>query len=140
MLLLLNELSLTASSIKMLHADKLDGIGPVDNRPSTNKLHHFAGNKLLWKVMAIWMKGLILPIGGIVSSGRVVKMLMFFLLRFQDINHLDGSLLAKTAVPSKSLCSTLAQTCKMLWFEWYPCLLGGRGCYYIMSNLWFIPV
>ena len=22
-------------------AKKLDGVGPVDNRPSTNKLHHF---------------------------------------------------------------------------------------------------
>ena len=23
------------------HASELDGVGPVDNRPSTNKLHHF---------------------------------------------------------------------------------------------------
>ena len=24
---------------------KLDGVGPVDNRPSTNKLHHFVQKK-----------------------------------------------------------------------------------------------
>ena len=23
------------------HLEKLDGVGPVDNRPSTDKLHHF---------------------------------------------------------------------------------------------------
>ena len=26
---------------------KLDGVGPVDNRPSTNKLHHFVQKKML---------------------------------------------------------------------------------------------
>ena len=31
---------------------KLDGIGPVDNRPSTNKLHHFVKKK--WKKCDIW--------------------------------------------------------------------------------------
>ena len=25
---------------------KLDGVGPVDNRPSTDKLHHFVRKKL----------------------------------------------------------------------------------------------
>ena len=25
---------------------KLDGVGPVDNRPSPNKLHHFVKNKM----------------------------------------------------------------------------------------------
>ena len=24
---------------------KLDGVGPIDNRPFTNKLHHFTKNK-----------------------------------------------------------------------------------------------
>ena len=26
---------------KTVFPKKLDGVGPVDNRPSTNKLHHF---------------------------------------------------------------------------------------------------
>ena len=26
--------------------NKLDGVGPVDNRPSTNKLHHFVQKKI----------------------------------------------------------------------------------------------
>ena len=26
---------------KFMLKDKLDGVGPVDNRPSTDKLHHF---------------------------------------------------------------------------------------------------
>ena len=25
--------------------NKLDGVGPVDNRPSTDKFHHFSGKK-----------------------------------------------------------------------------------------------
>ena len=27
------------------HVRKLDGVGPVDNRPSTDKLHHFVRRK-----------------------------------------------------------------------------------------------
>ena len=29
---------------------KLDGVGPVDNRPSTNKLHHFVKKKKFKKI------------------------------------------------------------------------------------------
>ena len=29
----------------LLNVSKLDGLGPVDNRPSTNKLHHFVKKK-----------------------------------------------------------------------------------------------
>ena len=28
-----------------IYAYKLDGVGPVDNRPSTDKLHHFVRRK-----------------------------------------------------------------------------------------------
>ena len=31
--------------IKSLRGVKIDGVGPVDNRPSTNKLHHFVRKK-----------------------------------------------------------------------------------------------
>ena len=27
--------------IRYIHVIKLDGVGPVDNRPSADKLHHF---------------------------------------------------------------------------------------------------
>ena len=30
---------------------KLDGVGPVDNRPSTDKLHHFVRKKKMKKKM-----------------------------------------------------------------------------------------
>ena len=29
----------------MVILDQLDGVGPVDNRPSTDKLHHFVRKK-----------------------------------------------------------------------------------------------
>ena len=29
---------------------KLDGVGPVDNRPSTDKLHHFVQINYMWHV------------------------------------------------------------------------------------------
>ena len=32
-------------------ADKLDGVGPVDNRPSTKKLHHFVRKKKRKKIV-----------------------------------------------------------------------------------------
>ena len=39
------------SSSPHLYAGKLDGVGPVDNRPSTNKLHHFVQKKnYMWHV------------------------------------------------------------------------------------------
>ena len=33
-------------SYKLLITTKLDGVGPVDNRPSTDKLHHFVRKKI----------------------------------------------------------------------------------------------
>ena len=33
----------TAQSL--IYITELDGVGPVDNRPSTDKLHHFVRNK-----------------------------------------------------------------------------------------------
>ena len=33
---------------------KLDGIGPVDNRPSTKKLHHFVQEKKKKKNCDMW--------------------------------------------------------------------------------------
>ena len=35
------ELWPSAEAVFALWAKKLDGVGPVDNRPSTDKLHHF---------------------------------------------------------------------------------------------------
>ena len=34
-----------AGAWALLIEDKLDGVGPVDNRPSTDKLHHFVQKK-----------------------------------------------------------------------------------------------
>jgi hypothetical protein len=31
--------------LKVVVKKKLDGVGPVDNRPSTDKLHHFVRGK-----------------------------------------------------------------------------------------------
>ena len=50
--------------------EKLDGVGPVDNRPSTNKLHHFVQKSehslkisapyllpfVIYDIMKIWRK------------------------------------------------------------------------------------
>ena len=33
-----------SSTVKLCYS-KLDGVGPLDNRPSTNKLHHFVQKK-----------------------------------------------------------------------------------------------
>ena len=33
------------TKFKAPYHHKLDGVGPVDNRPSTNKLHHFVEEK-----------------------------------------------------------------------------------------------
>jgi hypothetical protein len=38
-------LVMTFDENQMFHGWKLDGVGPVDNRPSTNKLHHFVHKK-----------------------------------------------------------------------------------------------
>ena len=32
-------------AVKYLNIEKLDGVRPVDNRPSTDKLHHFVHKK-----------------------------------------------------------------------------------------------
>ena len=31
--------------VRRTYSEKLDGLGPVDNRPSTDKLHHFVRKK-----------------------------------------------------------------------------------------------
>ena len=36
---------LTTWTYAVLYLVKLDGVGPVDNRPSTDKLHHFVRKK-----------------------------------------------------------------------------------------------
>ena len=33
-----------------LHAEKLDRVGPIDNRPSLDYLHHFVQNNVMWHV------------------------------------------------------------------------------------------
>ena len=38
-------LQITKGQNKTVLSWKLDGVGPVDNRPSTNKLHHFVRKK-----------------------------------------------------------------------------------------------
>ena len=35
----------TSSTILKVKILKLDGVGPVDNKPSTDKLHHFVQKK-----------------------------------------------------------------------------------------------
>ena len=34
----------------MVQKQKLDGVGPIDNRPSTDKLHHFVRNFFFFNV------------------------------------------------------------------------------------------
>ena len=36
---------LASNTFSKRRAKKLDGVGPVDNRPSTDKLHHFVQKK-----------------------------------------------------------------------------------------------
>ena len=31
---------------RFIYLKKIDGVGPVDNRPSTDKLHHFVRKKI----------------------------------------------------------------------------------------------
>ena len=44
-------LHVTGASRRFDYALKLDGVGPVDNRPSTDKLHQFVQKKIImWHV------------------------------------------------------------------------------------------
>ena len=40
---------------------KLDGVGPIDNRPSPDKLHHFVKKKKIKKLKKIKKKLLLTP-------------------------------------------------------------------------------
>ena len=40
---------------KIRFVTKLDGVGPVDNRPSTDKLHHFVKKKKIIIIIIIDM-------------------------------------------------------------------------------------